>query len=61
MFLISEIDLIPCLATFICCLAIKIEIGILVGIGVNIVFILYQAARPKISLKTMNVSIIILR
>jgi MFS superfamily sulfate permease-like transporter len=48
--------LIPCLGTFIFCLAIKLEIGIIVGIGINILFILYQAARPKISMERLFVS-----
>lgn len=41
-------DLIPGIAAFIACLALPIEYGILVGIGLNILFILYHAARPKI-------------
>ncbi|XP_063706703.1 sodium-independent sulfate anion transporter [Culicoides brevitarsis] len=50
-------DLVPGLGTFICCLALPLEIGIVVGIGLNMAFILYHAARPKIScevLKTHN-------
>ncbi|XP_055617351.1 sodium-independent sulfate anion transporter-like isoform X2 [Toxorhynchites rutilus septentrionalis] len=41
-------DLVPGIAAFIACLALPIEYGILVGIGLNILFILYHAARPKI-------------
>lgn len=50
-------DLIPGLGTFIACLVLQLEIGILCGVGINILFILYHAARPKISvekLKTHN-------
>ncbi|XP_065089640.1 sodium-independent sulfate anion transporter-like isoform X4 [Ochlerotatus camptorhynchus] len=43
-------DLIPGIAAFIACLALPIEYGILVGIGLNVIFILYHAARPKIHL-----------
>ncbi|XP_065339214.1 sodium-independent sulfate anion transporter [Cloeon dipterum] len=50
MYRCKKIDLIPFLGTFIFCLAIKLEIGIIVGVGINILFILYQAARPKISI-----------
>jgi len=59
-FLLLEIDLIPGLGTFIFCLAIKLEIGIIVGIGINILFILYQAARPKISMERLFVSTVLL-
>ena len=52
---ISESDLIPGIGTFIACLALPLEIGILFGIGLNMVFILYHAARPKISVETLTV------
>ncbi|XP_050540922.1 sodium-independent sulfate anion transporter-like isoform X1 [Daktulosphaira vitifoliae] len=41
-------DLIPGLATFFACLVLPLEIGVLIGIGLNLVSILYHAARPKI-------------
>ncbi|PSN36843.1 Sodium-independent sulfate anion transporter [Blattella germanica] len=44
-------DLIPGIGTFIACLVLPLEIGILVGIGINILFILYHAARPKIAIE----------
>ncbi|XP_065213099.1 sodium-independent sulfate anion transporter isoform X2 [Planococcus citri] len=44
-------DLIPGLATFVACLILPLEIGILIGIGLNLVSILYHAARPKISIE----------
>ncbi|KAK7576133.1 hypothetical protein V9T40_012419 [Parthenolecanium corni] len=44
-------DLIPGLATFIACLILPLEIGIIVGIGLNLMSILYHAARPKISIE----------
>ncbi|XP_044017323.1 sodium-independent sulfate anion transporter-like isoform X2 [Aphidius gifuensis] len=47
-------DLLPGIATFIACLTLQLEIGILVGIGVNVIFILYHAARPKISLEKLK-------
>lgn len=46
----KKTDLIPGIAAFIACLALPIEYGILVGIGLNVLFILYHAARPKIHL-----------
>lgn len=44
-------DLIPGIGTFVACLVLRLEIGILVGIGINILFILYHAARPKIAIE----------
>ncbi|CAH1389847.1 unnamed protein product [Nezara viridula] len=44
-------DLIPGIVTFIACLVLRLEIGILIGIGLNLVSILYHAARPKISME----------
>ncbi|XP_071443751.1 sodium-independent sulfate anion transporter-like [Hetaerina americana] len=46
-------DLIPGIGTFISCLALRIEMGILVGIAINVLFILYQAARPKIEVEKL--------
>lgn len=56
-----ESDLIPGLATFIACLVLPLQLGILVGIGINIVFILYHAARPKLRVETLCVSIALFR
>ncbi|XP_017790276.1 PREDICTED: sodium-independent sulfate anion transporter-like [Habropoda laboriosa] len=50
----TESDLIPGLGTFIACLVLQLEIGILCGIGINILFILYHAARPKISVEKLT-------
>ncbi|XP_076243810.1 epidermal stripes and patches [Calliopsis andreniformis] len=47
-------DLIPGLGTFIACLLLQLEIGILCGIGINVLFILYHAARPKISVEKLT-------
>ncbi|XP_060521679.1 sodium-independent sulfate anion transporter-like [Cylas formicarius] len=47
-------DLLLGLVTFIACLVLPLEIGILVGIGLNLLFILYHAARPKISIDKLT-------
>ncbi|XP_055588367.1 sodium-independent sulfate anion transporter [Uranotaenia lowii] len=47
-------DLVPGLGTFIACLALPLEMGILLGVGLNVVFILYHAARPKISVERLT-------
>lgn len=52
---VSESDLIPGVGTFIACLVLQLEIGILCGVGINILFILYHAARPKITVEKLKV------
>ncbi|XP_053970200.1 sodium-independent sulfate anion transporter [Anastrepha ludens] len=47
-------DLIPCFVAFISCLVMPLEVGILVAIGVNLLFILYHSARPKVRLETLE-------
>lgn len=51
----KKTDLIPGIAAFISCLVLPLEMGILVGIGINILFILYHASRPKIHMEKMIV------
>lgn len=46
-------DLFLGIVTFIACLVLPLEVGILVGIGLNLIFILYHAARPKISVEKL--------
>uniref|UniRef100_A0A1B0CTN7 STAS domain-containing protein n=2 Tax=Lutzomyia longipalpis TaxID=7200 RepID=A0A1B0CTN7_LUTLO len=47
----KKTDLLPGIAAFIACLALPLEFGILVGIGINVIFILYHSARPKITIE----------
>lgn len=35
----------------VCCLSFSLEYGILIGVAVNIVFVLYSSARPPISIE----------
>ncbi|XP_033609062.1 sodium-independent sulfate anion transporter isoform X4 [Cryptotermes secundus] len=44
----SRKDLIPTFVTFITCLVIAVEYGIIIGVGINLVFLLYPSARPTI-------------
>ncbi|XP_029342725.1 sodium-independent sulfate anion transporter [Acyrthosiphon pisum] len=37
--------------TFFACLLLHMEIGILIGVGLNLISILYHAARPKLSIR----------
>lgn len=55
-FSFSETDLIPATGTFIFCLVFPLEIGILLGVGLNLLTILYNAARPKITAESQTVS-----
>ncbi|XP_076169727.1 sodium-independent sulfate anion transporter isoform X2 [Ptiloglossa arizonensis] len=44
----KKIDLVPASATFLCCLFIRLELGIVIGIGINVLFLLYASARPSL-------------
>ncbi|XP_055851243.1 sodium-independent sulfate anion transporter-like [Episyrphus balteatus] len=52
----KKIDLIPGFGAFIACLVLPLQIGIFVGIGINMVFILYYSARPKVNLNALETS-----
>lgn len=58
-FFLPEIDLIPAIATFLCCLFIRLELGIVIGIGINVIFLLYASARPSLRVHkdTVRISI----
>ncbi|GJQ81889.1 hypothetical protein Trydic_g9913 [Trypoxylus dichotomus] len=47
-------DLIPGMGTLIACLVFPLEYGIIIGVGLNLLFILYHAARPKILLERLK-------
>ncbi|KAJ8977085.1 hypothetical protein NQ317_003639, partial [Molorchus minor] len=55
----QEIDLVLGFVTFIACLVLALEIGILIGVGINLLFILYQSARPKITVEKITDYVII--
>ncbi|KAK7576361.1 hypothetical protein V9T40_012647 [Parthenolecanium corni] len=42
----SRKDLIPTFATFVSCLSLGVELGILLGVGINIILLLIPSARP---------------
>ena len=52
----SKKDLIPTFATFLLCLVIGVEYGIVAGVGINLMFLLYPSARPKVSVERCFVS-----
>ncbi|KPJ03658.1 Sodium-independent sulfate anion transporter [Papilio xuthus] len=50
----KKLDLVPGVGTFVLCLTLPLELGILTGVVVNIIFILYHAARPKLSVELLK-------
>ncbi|XP_060529626.1 sodium-independent sulfate anion transporter-like [Cylas formicarius] len=52
----KKLDFIPFLLTLLCCLLISLEFGILLGIGANLVFVLYEGARPKLYIERLSIS-----
>ncbi|KAL0278539.1 UNVERIFIED_CONTAM: hypothetical protein PYX00_000337 [Menopon gallinae] len=53
----KKIDLIPAGATFLSCLFIRLELGIVIGISINVLFLLYASARPSVRVeKEMTLS-----
>ena len=51
-----ELDLIPACATFLSCLFLRLELGIVIGIGINVLFLLYASARPTVCVQRVLVS-----
>lgn len=51
-----EKDLIPALVTFLSCLFVGVELGILIGILVDLAILIYFSARPHIVVEQRNVS-----
>ncbi|KAF4519538.1 hypothetical protein B566_EDAN009441 [Ephemera danica] len=47
----SKKDLVPTFATFAVCLCVGVEYGILAGVAINIVMLLYPSARPLVSVQ----------
>ncbi|XP_062533375.1 sodium-independent sulfate anion transporter-like isoform X2 [Armigeres subalbatus] len=45
----KKIDIIPLFATLMSCLFLGLEYGMIIGIGVNMCFVLYQTSRPNIA------------
>ncbi|CAH0564609.1 unnamed protein product [Brassicogethes aeneus] len=44
-------DVIPAVVTFVTCLFLRLEIGIVIGISINVLFLLYASARPTVSVE----------
>lgn len=50
----KKMDLIPACATFLSCLFIRLELGIVIGIGINVLFLLYASARPSVRVEKLT-------
>ncbi|CAK1547373.1 unnamed protein product [Leptosia nina] len=44
----KKLDIIPAVVTFATCLLVRLELGIVAGIAVNLLFLLYASARPSV-------------
>lgn len=53
---VAEADLIPASATFLASLFLRLELGIVIGIGINVLFLLYASARPTMCVQKVMVS-----
>jgi hypothetical protein len=42
--------------TFVAGLGLGLDYGMLIGIGINLMFILYNSARPKVEVRSLTVS-----
>ncbi|KAF2899319.1 hypothetical protein ILUMI_06855 [Ignelater luminosus] len=47
-------DLIPACATFLSCLFFRLELGIVIGIGINVISLLYASARPSVNVEKVT-------
>ncbi|XP_049869038.1 sodium-independent sulfate anion transporter-like [Pectinophora gossypiella] len=50
----SRLDLIPLLGTFICCLVLGIEIGLICGMGIDVILLLYYHSRPPLDVHLVD-------
>lgn len=52
----KKLDIIPAIVTFGACLLTRLELGIVIGIATNLVFLLYGSARPSVKVTKAIVS-----
>lgn len=55
MYSISEKDLLAFFVAFFTCLALGVEMGLVIGASVDIAFLLFSNARPKVRVDTISV------
>lgn len=54
-FKVKRVDVIPILVTLLSCLFIGLEEGILIGVGANLMLLLYSTSRPTITMDTQTI------
>ncbi|KAJ8865972.1 hypothetical protein PR048_033496 [Dryococelus australis] len=52
----SKRDLVPALVTVVACMSLGVEMGIIAGIAIELLFLLYWTARPSVSVETKSSS-----
>lgn len=50
----KKIDLIPAAATFLTCLLVRLEMGMVIGVSINVLFLLYSSARPRVEVEKLR-------
>ncbi|XP_075973650.1 sodium-independent sulfate anion transporter-like [Anticarsia gemmatalis] len=50
----SRLDLIPLVGCFLCCLFLGIEIGLICGVGIDVLLLLYYHSRPPLDVQYVN-------
>ncbi|XP_053607161.1 sodium-independent sulfate anion transporter-like isoform X2 [Plodia interpunctella] len=50
----SRLDIIPLVGTFLCCLGLGIEIGLICGVGVDVLLLLYYHSRPPLDVQYID-------
>nr|XP_021189016.2 sodium-independent sulfate anion transporter [Helicoverpa armigera] len=50
----SRLDIIPLLGTFLCCLFLGIEIGLVCGVGIDALLLLYYHSRPPLDVQYVD-------
>ncbi|KAG8041128.1 hypothetical protein G9C98_002116 [Cotesia typhae] len=51
----KKIDLIPAVVTFVSCLFVGLELGVIIGISINLLFLLYASARPSLRVRKITI------
>lgn len=54
-FKIKRIDVLPIIVTLLSCLFIGLEEGILIGVAVNLILLLYSTSRPTIKMESLTI------
>lgn len=54
-FRVKRIDAIPIITTLLTCLFIGLEEGILIGVGVNLILLLYSTSRPTVTIERLTI------